>query len=88
MGVSQSCLYVIYPREKKKEEKICLVLLHAYMLSYSVVPDSLQPHDCSPPGPSVQAILQARILEWVSIFSFRGIFPAQGLNPRLLCLLH
>ena len=35
--------------------------------SHSVVSDSLQPMDCSPPGSSVHAILQARILEWVAI---------------------
>ena len=28
--------------------------------------------DCSPPGSSVHGILQARILEWVAISSFRG----------------
>ena len=28
--------------------------------------------DCSPPGSSVYGILQARILEWVAISSFRG----------------
>ena len=28
--------------------------------------------DCSPPGPSVHGILQARILEWVAIFFSRG----------------
>ena len=27
--------------------------------------------DCSPPGSSVRGILQARILEWVAISSFR-----------------
>ena len=30
------------------------------------------PMDCSPPGSSVYGILQARILEWVAISSFRG----------------
>ena len=30
------------------------------------------PVDCSPPGSSVHGILQARVLEWVSISSFRG----------------
>ena len=30
------------------------------------------PMDCSPPGSSVQRILQARILEWVAISSSRG----------------
>ena len=39
--------------------------------SRSVVSDSLQPVDCSPPSSSIHGILQARILEWVAI-SFRG----------------
>ena len=43
------------------------------------------PMDCSPPGSSVQGILQARILEWVAISFSRGSFLTQGLN---LCLLH
>ena len=30
------------------------------------------PMDCSPPGSSVRGILQARILEWVSMPSSRG----------------
>ena len=30
------------------------------------------PMDCSPPGSSVHGILQAKILEWVVIFSSRG----------------
>ena len=30
------------------------------------------PMDCSPPGSSVYGILQARILEWVAMPSFRG----------------
>ena len=38
--------------------------------SHSVVSDSFDPMDCSPPGSSVHRILQARILEWVA-FSFR-----------------
>ena len=40
------------------------------------------PMNCSPPGSSVHEVFQARILEWVAIFS------SQGLNPHLLCLLH
>ena len=40
--------------------------------------------DCSPPGSSVHAILQARILEWVAMLSSRGIFPTQGWNPHLV----
>ena len=47
-------------------------LLCMCMLSPSVVSDSLQPVDCSPPG---HALLQ-------------GIFQTQGSNPHFLCLLH
>ena len=36
-----------------------------YMLSQSVVSDSLQPMDCSPRGSSLRGTFQARILEWV-----------------------
>ena len=41
-------------------------------VSHSVVPSSLPPMDCSPPGFSVHGILQARILEWVVIPFSRG----------------
>ena len=47
------------------------------------------PMDCSPPGSSVHGVFQARILEWVAIFSSRGsIVLTQRLNPCQLCLLH
>ena len=42
------------------------------------------PVDCSLPGFSVHGILQARILEWVSISLLQGIFPIQGSNPGIL----
>ena len=35
-------------------------------------PTLFKPVDCSPPGSSVQGILQARILEWVALPSSRG----------------
>ena len=38
------------------------------------------PMDCSPPGSSVQGILQARILKWVAI-SFSGDLPNPGIKP-------
>ena len=45
---------------------------------------------CDPWTAACQAPLswesQARILEWVAISSW-GVFPTQGLNPNLLCLL-
>ena len=40
-----------------------------------------EPNDCSPPGSSVHGILQARILDWVTI-SFLGELPIPGLKPR------
>ena len=46
------------------------------------------PVDHSPSGFSVHGILQARILEWIAMPSSRGIFPTQGVNPRLLWVLH
>ena len=38
----------------------------------SVVSDTCNPMDCSPPGSSAHGILQARILEWVAISFSRG----------------
>ena len=58
-----------------------------HVLSHSIVSDSV-PMDCGPPGSSVHGILQARILEWVAMPFPRGIFPTQGSNPRLSCLLY
>ena len=36
--------------------------------------------DCSPPGPSVLGILQARILEWVGMPTSRDL-PNPGMEP-------
>ena len=44
--------------------------------------------NCSPPGSCVRGIFQAKLLEWVAMPFSRGIFPTQGLTPRLLYLLH
>ena len=43
------------------------------------------PMDCSLPGSSVHGILQAEVGCHALL---QGIFPTQGLNPRILCLLH
>ena len=45
------------------------------------------PMDYSPTGSSVHGILQARILEWVAMPSFRDL-PYPGIKPHLLCPLH
>ena len=39
--------------------------------------------DCSPPGPSVHGLLQARIMVWVAIPFSRGSSLIQGLNLGL-----
>ena len=44
--------------------------------------------DFSLPGSFVLWIFQARIVEWVAIFSSMGSSPSQGSNLHLLCLLH
>ena len=46
-------------------------------------PAVCSPLDCSPSGSSVRGISQARILEWIVIPFFRGIFLTQGLNLDL-----
>ena len=43
----------------------------------------VDPMDCSPPGSSVHGILQKRILEWVSMPSFRDL-PSPGIEPASL----
>ena len=40
--------------------------------SFQSCPTLCHPRDCSPPRPSVHGILQARILEWVTMPSSRG----------------
>ena len=40
--------------------------------SLQLCPALCNPMNCSPPGSSVHGILQARILEWVAMPSFRG----------------
>ena len=42
------------------------------------------PVSCSPPGSSVQGVLQARVLELGCHCFLHEIFPDQGLNPHLL----
>ena len=51
--------------------------------SRSVVSDSCDPMDCSPPGSSVHGILQAKNTVVGCHFLLQGIFPTQGLNPGL-----
>ena len=54
-----------------------LLLINTNTKSRSVMSNSLWPVDCSPPGPSVHGILQARILELVAIS-----FSRESSQPR------
>ena len=44
------------------------------------------PMDCSPPGSSVHAAFQARILEWACHILLQGIFWTRGLNLHISCV--
>ena len=73
----------------KKRTGIQFLLPHcpvyACMVSGSVVSNSLQPVDCSPPGSSVHGILlQARIREWVAISSCSSVCAKD--KSQFLCL--
>ena len=52
---------------------ICLFLSNSESLSesesHSVVSNSSDPMDCSPPGSSIHGVFQARVLEWVPLVS-------------------
>ena len=55
-------------------------------LQYSCLESSFcNPMDCNPPGSSVHGILQARILEWIAIFFYRG---SSQCRDRIRVLLH
>ena len=67
-------------------EPISILLLCAKPLqSCTTLCDSM---DCSPPGYSVQGILQARILEWVAISFSRGSSQPRDGTQVSLHLLH
>ena len=63
-------------------QKLLRACMHAKLLH--LCPTACNPVRHSPPGTSVQGILQARIPEWVAVPSSRGVFPTQGWNQGLL----
>ena len=51
-------------------------------------PTPSYPMDCSPPGPSVHGIFQARVLEWVAVaFSEDKLQPRKMSFPSLIILM-
>ena len=86
-------LQQIFPTQESNQgllscRRILYHLIYQETQSEVLVPQSFpvlcDPMNCSPPGFYVHGILQARILEWVAIFSSRGSSPTQGLNLGLL----
>ena len=78
-------------QERKKERKKgngwdgkSMMYGGGWWFSGSVVSNSCNPMDCSPPGSSVYGILQARILKWFAISFSRGYFWPWDQNPALL----
>ena len=69
------------------ERRVCVHACVLCSVAQSCLPLS-DLMDQRPPCSSVHGVLQARILEWISMPSSKGLFQTQGLNPRLLCLLH
>ena len=68
--------------------RVFLVYL-IFVLSCSVVSDSLHPHGLySTPGSSVHGILQASILEWVAMSSSRGSFQPRDWTRSLTLEAH
>ena len=72
---------ILFPENLKAGHSTFLNLIVSYLKRLecvclcsvaSVVSNSLQPMDCSPPASCVRGILQARILEWIAISYSRG----------------
>ena len=59
-----------------------------WVLSLQLYPTLCGPMDCSPPGSSVHGDSPGKNTEVSCHALLKGIFPTQGLNPCLLCLLH
>ena len=67
------------------KEEVCVCMRVKSLQSYLTVCNFM---DCSPPVSSVHGNSPGKNTG-VSCHAFlQGIFPTQGLNPHLLCLLH
>ena len=78
----------IYTRLHRKKRFNCpvqiltlipeVVFVFDFVLVAQLCPTLCAPTDCSPPGFSLQGILQARILEWIAISFSRGTSQPRG----------
>ena len=76
--------YIYYIFISESPQEVWLVIpdmhcIHAWLVAQSCL-NLCNPMDCSLSGSSVHGIFQARILEWVAIFS-SGDFPDLGIEP-------
>ena len=77
---------LLHQQKKGKKRAVVHTLCHCTCVpSRSVVPNSCDPTDCSPPDSSIYGTLQARILEWITMH-LQGIFTTQGWNLHLIHL--
>ena len=67
-----SCSSICFLKNFLWENVICYPILLSICSVAQLFPTLCKPIDCSPPGPSVHGILQARILEQISIPFSRG----------------
>ena len=64
---------VLYPNTKEMlKKRLNVFLFHHLLVCAQSYPALCDPMDCSPSASSIHGILQARILEWVFIFSSSG----------------
>ena len=66
-GAWRATVHGIAKSRTQWSDLACMAVLSWESVSHSVVSDSCNPMDCSPPGSSAHGILQARILEWVAM---------------------
>ena len=71
-----------------EQEILSLYISCMYAKSLHLCLTLCDPIDCSPPGPSVQGILQARILEWGAMPSSRGSSQPRDRAQVSYSLLH
>ena len=77
---TQCCILCIIRREEDRAQPLKNgVTMHVYMLSHFSRVQLWDPKGCSLPGSSVQGILWAKLLEWVSTPSSRGSSQSRGL---------
>ena len=84
-----------FPDPGVKSSLLCLLHWQVDSLPLALAAKSLQVYptlcnsmDCNLPGSSAHRVSQARIMDWVVIFLFQGIFLTQESNQLLLQLLH